>query len=379
MLTRAGWGMLAAAVILFGAGWALAYPSIVLLGVACAVALVAAVVWVGFRPSIEVDRYVRPQRVSRGDPAMGVLSVTNTGRRRTSPLLARDWIGRRLLDVPLPRLAPGDRKETTYLVPTDRRGVYRLGPLTLTRSDPLGLVRWTRGYGATDTVWVYPRPHAIAPVPSGHRRSLDGPATDTAPHGSITFNTLREYAMGDDLRHIHWRSSAHAGTLMVKQHVDVSLPHTTVVLETRDALYDGDAFEDAVDAVASIVLASAGAAYPIRILTTSGLKVGGQARTDLARIFDHLTAIETAPRGQLVDAVDALNRERVGDTLVLVTGHVHPADLAVLNPLRRRFDRILVVTLRRPDDPPLPSTQGVTVFSVTSGAEFAQAWNRLLR
>lgn len=379
MLTRAGWGMLAAAVVLLGVGWVLAYPAIVLLGVACGVALVAAVVWVGFRPSLEVDRYVRPQRVSRGDPAMGVLTVTNTGRRRTSPLLARDWIGSRQLDVPLPRLAPGAQKETTYLVPTDRRGVHQVGPLRLTRSDPLGLVRWTRGYGDTDTVWVYPRPHAIAAVPSGHRRSLDGPAADTAPHGSITFNTLREYAMGDDLRHVHWRSSAHAGTLMVKQHVDVSLPHTTVVLETRDELYHDDTFEDAVDAVASIVLASAGAAYPIRILTTSGLRVGGQARTDLTRIFDHLAAIETAPRGHLVDAVDALNRERVGDTLVLVTGHVHPADLAVLTPLRRRFDRILVVTLRRPDDPALASALGVTVFSVTSGAEFAQAWNRLLR
>lgn len=379
MLTRAGWGVLGAAVVLFATGWALAYPPIVLLGAACAAALVIAVAWVGVRPRLEVDRYVRPQRVSRGDPAMGVLTVTNTGRRRTSPLLARDWIGRRLLDVPLPRLGPGDQKETTYLVPTDRRGVHRVGPLTLTRSDPLGLVRWTRGYGETDTVWVYPRPHAIAAVPSGHRRSLDGPAADTAPHGSITFNTLREYATGDDLRHIHWRSSAHAGTLMVKQHVDVSLPRTTVVLETRDGLYAGNTFEDAVDAVASIVLASAGAAYPIRILTTSGLRVGGQARTDLTRIFDHLAAVETTPRGHLVDAVDALARERVGDTLVLVTGQVHPIDLAVLTPLRRRFDRILVVTLRRPDDPPLPSAQGVTVFSVTSGAEFAQAWNRLLR
>ncbi|MSO48172.1 MAG: DUF58 domain-containing protein [Thermoleophilia bacterium] len=379
MFTRAGWGTLGAATVLVAAGWILAYPAILLLGVTCAVALVAAVVWVGVRPSLEVGRYVRPQRVTRDDPAMGVLTVTNNGRRRTSPLQARDWIGRLPLDVVLPRLAPGDQKETTYVVPTHRRGVHQIGPLTLTRTDPLGLVRWTRGFGAADTVWVYPRPHAIAAVPSGHRRSLDGPAADTAPHGSITFNTLREYATGDDLRHVHWRSSAHAGTLMVKQHVDVSLPHTTIVIDTHDELYEEDTFEAAIDAVASIVLASAGAAYPIRILTTSGLRVGGQARTDLTRIFDCLAVVEMTPRGHLIDAVDALNRERVGDTLVLVTGRIHPADLALLNPLSRRFDRILVVAMRRPDDPPLPSTQGVSIFSVTSGAEFAQAWNRLLR
>lgn len=379
MLTRSGWGVLAAAIVLVGGGWLLAYPAVVVLGAACIVGLVSALIYVGARPRLDVSRYLRPRRVTRGEPAMGVLTVTNVGRRRTSPLLARDWVGQRLFDVPLPRLDPNDEKETTYLVPTDRRGIHRVGPLTLVRQDPFGLVRWRQRYGASETLWVYPRAHAIGAVPSGQRRSLDGPAADTAPHGSITFSTLREYVVGDDLRHIHWRSSAHAGSLMVKQHVDVSLPHTTVILETRDSLYRDDSFEEAVDIVASIVLASAGASYPIRVLTTSGLRIGGQARTDLTRIFEALTGIETAPNGHLVDAVDALSRERVGGTIILVTGHAHPADLAVLIPLRRRFDRILVVSLRGPGDPELASTQGVRVFSVQSGAEFAAAWHRLLR
>ena len=376
MLTRAGQGLLGAATILLGIGWALAYPTLVLLGITGLGAIAVAFVWVGVKPQLEVSRYVRPQRVPRDDPAMGVLTVVNTGRRSIAPLLARDRVGTRRLDVPLPRLTPGSEKETTYRIPTDRRGVHQVGPLELTRTDPFGLVRWTRRYGSTDAVWVYPRAHPISAVPSGHRRSLDGPAADTAPHGSITFNTLREYAIGDDLRHVHWRSSAHAGTLMVKQHVDVSLPHTTVVLETRGDLYDDDNFEEAVDIVASLVLAAAGSAYPIRVLTTSGLRVLGQARTDLARIFDHLTAIETDARGHLVDAVESLIHDRVGDTFILVTGHIHPSDLGVLTPLRRRFDRMVAVSLRRPDDPGIASARGMTVLSVSSAPEFAQAWGR---
>jgi uncharacterized protein (DUF58 family) len=69
-------------------------------------------------------------------------------------------------------------------------------------------------------------------VPAGISRSLDG-RLDRVPHGAITFDTLREYVIGDELRHVHWRTSARVGELMVREHVDTSPARIVVLLDDR--------------------------------------------------------------------------------------------------------------------------------------------------
>ena len=63
-------------------------------------------------------------------------------------------------------------------------------------ADPLALAGTRRRYGGTTRVWVHPRVHPLVAVPVGVARSLDG-RIDRVPHGSITFDTLREYVLGD--------------------------------------------------------------------------------------------------------------------------------------------------------------------------------------
>ena len=111
-----------------------------------------------------------------------------------------------------------------------------VGPLRVTRHDPLGLVAVARGHGETVRVWVHPRIHPLTAVPAGVARSLDG-RVDRVPHGSITFDTLREYVIGDELRHVHWRTSARVGELMVREHLDTSLPRMVVLLDDRSESY----------------------------------------------------------------------------------------------------------------------------------------------
>src|SRR5690606_20991656 len=137
---------------------------------------------------------------------------------------------------------------TPYELPTSRRGVISVGPMVLRRADPFGLVETTTHYGVIRTLWVHPRVHPIRALPSGVSRDLEGPTSDTAPQGGMAFHTLREYVRGDDLRHIHWRSTARLGNLMVRHMVDSSHPVNTVVLDTRAERYDPVRFEDAVEA-----------------------------------------------------------------------------------------------------------------------------------
>src|SRR5207247_527714 len=99
--------------------------------------------------------------------------------------------------VPLLRLRAGRATTVSYPVPTFRRGVVGVGPLEITRRDPLALVGVVRRYGQPAQVWIRPRIHPIAAVPVGLSRSMDG-RVDRVPHGSITFAALREYVVGDD-------------------------------------------------------------------------------------------------------------------------------------------------------------------------------------
>jgi uncharacterized protein (DUF58 family) len=88
MLTRSGGVVALAAAGLLVTGWAADYPELVALGLAGAAALVLAVGWVLLRPEVSATRRIEPRRVSEGNPACAVLTVTNTRKRRTPPLLA---------------------------------------------------------------------------------------------------------------------------------------------------------------------------------------------------------------------------------------------------------------------------------------------------
>src|SRR4029453_12177989 len=113
-------------------------------------------------------------------------------------LVATDHCAGRDVPVPLLRLRPGKDTTERYPVPTARRGVVPIGPLRVTRSDPLGLVSLSRSYGEVATVWVHPRIYPLRAVPAGMARSLDG-RIDKVPQGTIPFDSLPADCIGDGL------------------------------------------------------------------------------------------------------------------------------------------------------------------------------------
>jgi uncharacterized protein (DUF58 family) len=99
-----------------------------------------------------------------------------------------------------------------------RRGKYILGSLTATVTDPFGLFSRQRELGEPHSILVYP---ATLELPFF---TLSSSATDFdygSSHRSISrispeASSVREFTTGDSLSHIHWRSTAHTGKLMVK-------------------------------------------------------------------------------------------------------------------------------------------------------------------
>ena len=297
--------------------------------------------------------------------------------------------------VPLVRLRPGHDSAVDYPVPTDRRGVVEIGPLTVTRIDPLALAGTRRRYGGTARVWVHPRVHPLVAVPVGIARSLDG-RIDRVPHGSITFDALREYVLGDELRRVHWRTSARVGELMVREYVDTSLPRMVVLLDARARGYpEPERFEDTCEAAASVLVAAVRADLAAELLIVAGtvdvprqstvedhVAVGpaGARRVDAAPMLDRLaeaSLVEASPErdaAALDAAIERLRRYRLGDTLVYLTGSGRPEDLTPIGALRGRYPMIVVAVIGGPAE--LVSTvDGVQVLAVDDGAGFASAWD----
>lgn len=388
-LTRPGWTVAMTSVALVGAAYLLGYPRIAALGVGGLAALVVGTVAVARRPRVTMSREIFPTRVPRGEPAVGMLRITNASRMTGLRIEAWERFGAQEIAVPVPYLRAAASREIGYPLPTARRGVIEVGPLRWERADVLGLVRWQDAVAGRQLLYVHPRAY---PFPLGaalRAQRWDSAVSDAAPNGTITFHHLREYVPGDDLRFIHWRSSARMDTLMVRQNIDVALPRTTMLLVTDEAAYpDPGAFEEAVEVAASTLLAAAGQRLPARLVTSTGQVLVGSGGHDDGRMFlDFLAGVAlsgpaSAPGDTTLGrAVASLERSEGGGVLVAAAGALDDTELAMLRRLSARYDQTVVALLgdaagadgsgRNAADLAVP------VLAVATAQQFCARWSDL--
>ncbi|WP_454296303.1 DUF58 domain-containing protein [Salana multivorans] len=358
--------------VAFGS-WA-AYPGLVGFGVVLLLAVLVAVIGVLVPIPLEVRRSVTPVRVPRLSDCVATLSVRNTSGWLPVTASGHDLVAGQELGFDLPRLAPGARERTELPIPTLRRGEIEFGPLTLRRSALADLAEVRQVHGERTSVLVEPRILDAAGLPAGARRGHAG-VDERIAHGGTDLVSLREYLPGDDLRRLHWATSARRGTLMVREDADPSAPHLTVLLDDRAGSYSGEGFEEAVDVAASLLAAAAREASPSRVLTRSG-------SLDVATTAPPAgtpTGIDPALLGELAlvrpsddDAAGTHLLAGSPDILVIVTGAGAP-----LAPLLADAAGAPVGVLTIIDDDPdrlVGSTQGVTVLRGPRAEEIVHAW-----
>jgi uncharacterized protein (DUF58 family) len=345
-ITPTGIIVLSAGVAMMFLGFAFGYRAFSVAGVFVVFATIIAALSTFSAPALDVDRVIEPQRVARGNPAHGLVSVKNTKAQRSRACSAFETVGDRSVTVAIPPLGPRRSIVVSYELSTLRRGQLLVGPLAILRQDPLGLFIASRTVGSTATVLVEPKIFPLDPRPSGRLRHLEGPRSDRSTQGTMTFHSLREYTRGDDIRHVHWRSSARTGTLMVREHVDTSLPSTVVVLDTCTDHYENDTFEDAVDIAASVVAASQARNFPLRFLTTSGVTLVVRAGQRGQELRNLLATVATDVSGSLHRTTGQVLRGHDHDTIVVITGAAKPADLVDVSAMARRFSTPILITVR---------------------------------
>lgn len=381
MLTRSGIVVAVSAFVLLIGGWAADYPELVALAFACVTALLAAGGWMLVRPDLTAVREIRPHRVSAGEPACGVLTVTNEARRRSPPIMAAEAVAGRCLGVALPSLASGQAHQATYALPTERRGIFQVGPLTIGHSDPLRLMRVGREYTTWSMLYVHPRIYAVEPVPTGRTRDMDGPTSSSSPRGGVAFHSLRDYESGDDWRLIHWKSTARLGTFMVRHNVVPNEPRLLVVLDTSAAPYSEKSFEEAVSAAASLCVAAISGGFPLELRTTGGaaMAAASQGSDGLTAALDLLASVQRGEDDPGLRALPSVVPADEGVALGVVTGQPDSQLLAVLPAVRQRFLTVSLIQFAEKFTGPPAALRGVVAVHVGSGAEFAAVWNRLVR
>lgn len=380
MLTWSGRVLAALAVLLLLAGVLLDYPEILTVGLACLLALVVAGGWMLVRPSVVAVREISPRRVAEGDPAQGLLILRNDGRQRSPPVIATERVADREVIVPLPSLARGAEHRTTYPLPTERRGVFTVGPLTIGHSDPLMLMHTAARVAATSSLTVHPRVHRVLPLPAGQSQDFDGPTSSSAPRGGIAFHQLAEYVPGDDIRLIHWLSTARTGTLMVRHNVVPNEARLTVILDTSEDPYTAESFEDAVRVAASLCMAACRAGYPLLFRTTGGV-VARWERGSAGRdsLLDALAGVERTPVDRGLAALSASTAEANATSLAVVTGTTGAAGRARVEAISDRFQMVSLVQLGQSAEGRRVGDRGIVTLSASTSQDFATLWNRQVR
>ena len=378
MLTTDGWIVAAMALTVTMVGVLLDYRELVIVGLGLGLALVCGALLLRTRMALGVRREIRPVRVGEGDPATATVTVVNDGRRRTPPLVASETFGDDAISIELPALRPGAQSSASYALPTQRRGRFRVGPLTVASSDPFRLLSAVRARGGHSTLIVHPRLYAATALPTGRVRELDDSPSARTQRGGVAFHSLREYTRGDPPQLIHWKSSAKTGTLLVRHNVVSTQPSLLVVLDTCAASYDDpDHFDHAVRVAASLVVAGIDAGHPTEFATTSGATAPedepGQQRT---AVLDLLAGVATSDADPGLSTLLRLAQGKRGVALGVVTGHPEPAHVRGLALAGSRFEATTVVQLLPDAEHAALSVPGARVLPCADGADFERVWSR---
>jgi transglutaminase-like putative cysteine protease len=177
-----------------------------------------------------------------------------------------------------------------------------------------------------DDLIVTPVVHALPPVRLGGDWSGGGDAASrsVAVSGSDDAAT-REYRYGDDLRKVHWKSTARTGELMVRREEQPFQSRATLLLDGRLEAHRGDgpgsSFEWAVSAVASVGVALARSGFSLALLRENGTAVApvGVPLTE-GLLLDELATVRTVERRTLDAALEVLRGGGLGGVLVAVVG-----------------------------------------------------------
>lgn len=294
--------------------WFTGWEELAIIASICLVALAIAVLFTLGKSDFEIDLELQPQRVVVGERAGGEMLVRNVGGRRSLPVRVELTIGKGAASFRVPSLADGAEHDELFSVPTSRRAIIPVGPASTVRGDPVGLLRREHEWTTSTDLYVHPRISSLERLGSGFLRDLEGQTTQDLSPSDVAFHTLREYVPGDDRRHVHWKTTARIGKLMVRQFVDTRRSFLSIVISTDPADYaDPDEFELAISMASSIGVKALRDDQTVTVI--AGDRTVPSPRP--VSLLDSMSGIELTDRhGSLIEGVGVANRVSADASIV---------------------------------------------------------------
>ncbi len=318
------------------------------------------------RRTLRVDRILAPARVSvgsemsvelhlRGAALLGSMRLADTvpdaaGPQPTAPprFTVHRFTGRGSAVIGYP------------LRPV-LRGVHSVGPLFGSATDPLGLAEFDRGLAGPNQLVVLPQVVALRGLPAALGSGDGTPGAARAHQGQGSSDVLtRPYRQGDELRRVHWRSTARYDELMVRLEERPWRGGITVLLDRRDAAHRGhgagSSLEFAVSLTASVCAHLIARGEPVTVVTEDGAPLTGPAAVPgLDPVLDALAALRPSARTNLGGP------ELTRDTDVLaVLGAVGPGQVEGLLARRPTGGHAILLDTPTWDAVPAPRGDGST-------------------
>ena len=367
-----------------------------------ALAIPTAAAFVVYRSRVRISnrRSAEPSRASAGDAVAIHLAVTNRSMMRTGALMLEDQLPPQLngrARFVVAGLGGREVRTVSYRMPGLPRGRYVAGPLRIRLADPFRMIDVTRSFTATTPFVITPVVDSLPSIepPRSYDIGDNAGSHSIGTHGADDAST-REYRTGDDLRKIHWRSTARTGALMVRQEERPWQGQSTLVLDTRSGAHsvgppvsaDGghpdprrtSSLEWAISAAASIgthlMIAGRDVGLIDDLAAPERLFLG-----DPGRLADHLAELHASQVADLTPVAGLARSAARDSALVAVLGELDPTSLRILSDAHPRGAAIPAFALLLDTFtwlvPPIEGVPGAISQSCDAAARVLRAagWN----
>jgi uncharacterized protein (DUF58 family) len=285
-------------------------------------------------------RAISPARVPAGHTASVSIQLDNSSRLPTGLLLAEDTVPYSIGSRPrfiLDRIEPGGSRRLSYPIQPDHRGKYAIGPLHVRVADAFGLAKVGSLAAPSCTLVVTPAVTALPHTSLAGSWLGEGDArASTAAAAGEDDVVPRAYRDGDELRRVHWRSTARYGELMVRREEQRWRNRALLFLDTRLGGHGGrgpaSSFEYAVSAAASIGIHLAREEMDTAFVTDAGAVTAPGSFEDV--LLDTLAVIRPSRNTSLGPGLAQLPADTSG-LFIVVAGHLTGSQARELAAARR--------------------------------------------
>lgn len=314
-----GWVAIGAAVCCWIVGPLNGWRELTTAAIALTIVIVLCALFLIGRTAYDVSLDLSRSRVVVGEHAEGGLILRNPTARAIASARVVLPVGQGRGVFAVRRLATDESVTELFQIPTHTRGVLPVGPVSVLRGDLLGLFERVEQRADPTDLYVHPRTVGFSSDTLGFVRDLEGLPTSDLARDDIAFHALTEYQPGDDLRHVHWRSTARTGVTMMRTYEQTRRSHFVIAISRARHEYRSDEeFELAVSIAASIGRRGMRDAFDVDLRTQSRAMRGDSER----HMLDSLADLDLDRTRQGIDELGAFVGADIpaASFVVLVTG-----------------------------------------------------------